>query len=84
MTLFTELDAYQALRRSHRSQIEPRLAELHETIAQQLQSVNVEEQRLLEAQRDAIAQLQSMIASDVRCLLSEPTFHAQIVHWLST
>lgn len=84
MTLSTDLDAYQALRQSHQAQIEPRLAELHETIAQQLQAFEVEEQRLLEAQRGAISQVQSRIASDVRCLLSEPAFHTQIVHWLST
>lgn len=83
MTLSLDLDVYQALRRLHQSQIEPRRVGRGESIAQQLQALDAEEHRLLENPFLVVAQLQATIAPDVRCLIPEPAFRDQVAGWLA-
>ncbi|MBN8560115.1 MAG: hypothetical protein J0L70_06300 [Leptolyngbya sp. UWPOB_LEPTO1] len=84
MTLSLDLEDYQALRRSHQAQIEPRLAQLSQTITQQIQTLEAEEHGFIEPSAAAIAQLQSRIAPDVRCVLDEVAFRAQMTNGFST
>lgn len=83
MTLSVDLNVHQALRRLHSTQIEPRLAELNQSIAQQLQALTAEEQRLLEKHTLVIAQLQAKLTPDVRCLLTESAFGDHVAGWLA-
>ncbi|MGG6287378.1 hypothetical protein ACQ4M3_37980 [Leptolyngbya sp. AN03gr2] len=41
MTLSLDLEGYQALRQSHQAQIEPRLAQLSQSITQQIQALDL-------------------------------------------
>ncbi|GAP97972.1 hypothetical protein NIES2104_45250 [Leptolyngbya sp. NIES-2104] len=72
------------MRRSHQAQIEPRLAQLSQSIAQQIQALDAEEHSFIEQSAVAIAQLQSTIAPDVRCVLGEVAFRTQMTDGFST
>ncbi|MGG6269149.1 hypothetical protein ACQ4M3_25755 [Leptolyngbya sp. AN03gr2] len=84
MTLSLDLEGYQALRHSHQAQIEPRLAQLSQSITQQLQALDAEERGFIEQSAVVIAQLQSTLAPDLRCLLGEVAFGTQIADGFSS
>lgn len=66
MTLSLDLEVCQASRRSHQAQIEPRLAQLSQSIAQQIQALDAEEHGSIEQSAGVIAQLIPVNPMDYR------------------
>jgi hypothetical protein len=72
----TVLDRYQQLVSSHSEQFEPQVQQLYQRVETELQQMRQQESQLVQAQSEALNELQAAMAVDIRFLLTNPEFQA--------
>jgi hypothetical protein len=76
LSLYSQLTAYQQLRREHRTQMSDRLSQLYQEIQDQLETLQQQEELAIKAEEEALRQFRAFIGADVRCLLPTPELAA--------
>jgi TolA-binding protein len=76
LSLYSQLTAYQQLRREHRTQMSDRLSQLYQEIQDQLETLQQQEELAIKAEEEALRQFRAFIGADARCLLSTPELAA--------
>jgi hypothetical protein len=72
LSLYSQLTAYQQLRREQRTQMSDRLSQLYQGIQDQLEVLQQQEELAIKAEEEALRQFRAFIGADARCLLSTP------------
>ncbi|KAM3095826.1 hypothetical protein ACKFKF_23840 [Phormidesmis sp. 146-12] len=76
LSLYSQLTAYQQMRREHRTQMSDRLSQLYQEIQDQLEVLQQQEELAIKAEEEALRQFRAFIGADARCLLSAPELAA--------
>lgn len=76
VSLYSQLAAYQKMRREHRTQMSDRLSQLYQTIQEQLETLQQQEELAIKAEEESLSQFRAFIGADARCLLSTPELAA--------
>ncbi len=76
LSLYSQLTAYQKMRREHRTQVSDRLSQLYREIQEQLEALRQQEELAIKAEEEALSQFRAFIGADARCLLSTPELAA--------
>lgn len=76
LSLYSQLTAYQQLRREHRTQMNDRLSQLYQEIQDQLEVLKQQEELAIKTEEEALRQFRAFIGADARCLLSTPELAA--------
>lgn len=76
LSLYSQLTAYQQMRREHRTQISDRLSQLYQEIQDQLETLQQQEELAIKAEEEALRQFRAFIGADARCLLPTPELAA--------
>ena len=76
LSLYSQLTAYQQMRREHRTQISDRLSQLYQEIQDQLEVLQQQEELAIKAEEEALKQFRAFIGADARCLLLTPELAA--------
>lgn len=76
LSLYSQLTAYQQLRREHRTQMSDWLSQLYQEIQDQIETLQQQEELAIKAEEEALKQFRAFVGADARCLLSTPELAA--------
>ncbi|WNZ25765.1 hypothetical protein HJG54_24960 [Leptolyngbya sp. NK1-12] len=76
LSLYSQLTAYQQMRREHRTQMSDRLSQLYQEVQDQLETLRQQEELAIKAEEEVLSRFRAFIGADARCLLSTPELAA--------